>query len=173
MFDRSRAPSSINDCRTNGFVIFIVICARIYNIIIITYVCVCACACVRVGQRAAIGRRARATEKRRRCEKAERVHWPSFASSVAVSKEHEVMNLPPPPPIVYTCDGWRARALLARRVLSRLCYSLSRRVSCGGGVRINITITIIILYKNRCSALVVIVYIIIIIIPIAAAVALL
>lgn len=41
VFDRSRAPSSINDCRTNGFVIFIVICARIYNIIIITYVCVC------------------------------------------------------------------------------------------------------------------------------------
>lgn len=34
-----------------------------------------------------------------------KVHWPSFASSVAVSKEHEVMNLPPPPPNVYTCDG--------------------------------------------------------------------
>jgi hypothetical protein len=35
--------------------------------------------------------------------KRRKVHWPSFASSVAVSKEHEVMNLPPAN--VYTCDG--------------------------------------------------------------------
>lgn len=31
-----------------------------------------------------------------RCGGGRKVHWPSFASSVAVSKEHEVMNLPPP-----------------------------------------------------------------------------
>lgn len=38
---------------------------------------------------------AREKEPERVRERGKKVHWPSFASSVAVSKEHEVMNLPP------------------------------------------------------------------------------
>jgi len=37
-----------------------------------------------------------------------KVHWPSFASSVAVSKEHEVMNLAPPPPSIPAMGDARA-----------------------------------------------------------------